>query len=104
MSHISNIAAAAEKLNITAGEARASIPALRRAWLAASADHEASMAAAEAAFKDGQKVDYAPSRITAEKLSAAQRALNAAQWASGERWNLRAEALRAVEVLRVATS
>lgn len=83
MSHIANIAAAAGKLNCTAEDARASIPALHKAWVEACAAHE--VIAAEA-IKSG---DYSKCRASADGFCAAQRALNAAQWAAGERWNLR---------------
>lgn len=82
MSHIANIAAAAESLNSSAAEARAAIPSLHKSWMDACAAHEAVGAAAQ---KTG---DYSACRASFSKMETAQRALNAAQWAAGERWNL----------------
>lgn len=82
MSHMTNIAAAAEKLNFSAEEARASIPSLHKEWTDACTTHEA---VAASAIKSG---DYSKCRASADRWCAAQRALNAAQWAAGQRWNL----------------
>ena len=85
MSHLSKIAEAAEKLNITKEEARALIPTLRAAWEEACSAHDAAVAHAI------ESHDFSKSCITSKRLSEAQRALNAAQWASGERWGLKVD-------------
>lgn len=86
MIHLSNISEAASALQISSNEAAALIPALRIEWEAAAKSHDDAM---DTALRLRTPESFAASRLTSKKRTAAQKALNAAQWAAGERWSLR---------------